>query len=164
MTTTGGDPPRRTEVPIPRTGVSRTGVPRTGVPPSVRTERTAAKRPAASGARRRPPFFRPLKTIAVGVGVIAFAGLLLAGLLYVRLLHGPISLAFLSQPIEHAIAEEVAGLRVAIEGVDLRLADGGQLEVELKNVRVTDLGGVPLVIAPSASVSLSRRARRQLFA
>ena len=161
MTTTGGDPPRRTEVPTPRTGVPRTGVPRTGVPPSVRTERTAAKRPAASGAsgaRRRPPFFRPLKTIAVGVGVIAFAGLLLAGLLYVRLLHGPISLAFLSQPIEHAIAEEVAGLRVAIEGVDLRLADGGQLEVELKNVRVTDLGGVPLVIAPSASVSLSRRA------
>src|SRR5439155_7051613 len=29
---------------------------------------------------------------------------------------------------------------------------------ELKNVRVTDSGGVPLVIAPSASVALSRRA------
>ena len=47
---------------------------------------------------------------------------------------------------------------MAIESVDLRLADGGQLEFELKNVRVTDFGGVPLVIAPSASVSLSRKA------
>jgi len=76
----------------------------------------------------------------------------------VRLLHGPISVAFLTQPIERAIAEEVAGVHVAIESVDLRLADGGQVEFELKNVRVTDSGGVPLVIAPSASVSLSRKA------
>ena len=103
-------------------------------------------------------FFRPLKAIAVVAAIVAFAGVLMAGLLYVRLLHGPISVAFLTQPIERAIAEEVAGVHVAIESVDLRLADGGQVEFELKNVRVTDSGGVPLVIAPSASVSLSRKA------
>ena len=157
MTTTGGEPPRRTGVPIPRTGVPRTGVPRTGVPPSVRTGGTAAKRvPAAPRRSRR--FLRPLRTIAVTVGIVAFAGAVLAGLLYVRLLHGPISVAFLTQPIERAIVEEMSGLRVAIEGVDLRVAEGGQVEFELKNVRVTDSGGVPLVIAPSASVSLSRKA------
>jgi hypothetical protein len=157
VTTTGGEPPRRTGVPIPRTGVPRTGVPRTGVPPSVRTGGTAAKRvPAAPRRSRR--FLRPLRTLAVTVGIVAFAGAVLAGLLYVRLLHGPISVAFLTQPIERAIAEEMSGLRVAIEGVDLRVAEGGQVEFELKNVRVTDSGGVPLVIAPSASVSLSRKA------
>ena len=60
--------------------------------------------------------------------------------------------------IERAIAEEVAGLHVHIEGVALRLGDGGQLEFELKNVRVTDAGGVPLASLPPRSVSLSRKA------
>ena len=155
MTTTGGEPPRRTGVP--RTGVPRTGVPRTGVPPSVRTAGQAARRGSAVRPRSRR-FLRPLRTIAAPIGIVAFAGLVMTGLLYVRLLHGPVSVAFLTQPIERAIADEVAGLRVAVEGVDLRLAEGGQLEFELKNVRVTDSGGVPLVMAPSASVSLSRKA------
>ena len=155
MTTTGGEPPRRTGVP--RTGIPRTGVPRTGVPPSVRTGGTAAKRVPAVRRRSRR-FLHPLKTIAAPIGIVAFVGLVMTGLLYVRLLHGPVSVAFLTQPIERAIADEVVGLRVAVEGVDLRLAEGGQLEFELKNVRVTDSGGVPLVIAPSASVSLSRKA------
>jgi hypothetical protein len=96
--------------------------------------------------------------MAAVVGIVGFAGVLIAGLLYVRLLHGPISVAFLTQPIQRAIAEEVPGVHVAIEGVDLRLADNGHVEFELTNVRVTDSGGVPLVIAPSASVSLSRKA------
>jgi hypothetical protein len=96
--------------------------------------------------------------IAVVACIAAFACVLMAGLLYVRLLHGPISVSFLTQPIQRAIAEEVAGVHVAIEGVDLRLADSGHVEFELKNVRVTDSGGVPLVIAPSASISLSRKA------
>jgi hypothetical protein len=151
VTTTGGQAPRRTGVPVPRTGV-----------PSVRTGVPAAKpTPVGSGRksrRLRLPFLGPLKFIAVVTGIVAFTGLLMAGLLYVRLLHGPISVAFLTQPIERAIAEEVAGVQVAIEGVDLRLAESGQVEFELKNVRVTDSGGVPLVIAPSASVSLSRKA------
>ena len=59
-----------------------------------------------------------------------------------RLLHGPISVDFLAQPIERAIAEEVATVGVAIEDVALRLGDGGQIEFELKNVRVTDADNV----------------------
>jgi hypothetical protein len=113
---------------------------------------------AARETRRGRRFLGPLKVIAVVAGIAAFACVLMAGLLYVRLLHGPISVSFLTQPIQRAIAEEVAGVHVAIEGVDLRLADSGHVEFELKNVRVTDSGGVPLVIAPSASISLSRKA------
>ena len=87
-----------------------------------------------------------------------FAGLLVTGLLYVRLLHGPVSLDFLIHPIERAITEEISGLRVHIEGVVLRLGEGSQLEFELKNVRVADASDQPLALAPSATVSLSRKA------
>lgn len=123
---------------------------------------TAAKRVPA-GTARKPralslPWLGPLVLLAKVTAIVAFAGVLVAGLLYVRLLHGPISVDFLSRPIERAIAEEISGFRVAIEGVALRLGEGGQIEVELKNVRIADAGDVPLALAPSALVSLSRKA------
>jgi hypothetical protein len=99
-----------------------------------------------------------LSLLAKVVGVPAFAAALAVGLLYVKLLHGPVSLGLLIEPIERAIAEEVAGLRVRVEGAVLRLGERGQLEFELKNVRIADTGEVPLAVAPSATVSLSRRA------
>jgi AsmA-like protein len=96
--------------------------------------------------------------LAKGVGIPAFAALLMVGLLYVRLLHGPVSLDFLILPIERAIAEEAAGLHVRVEGVVLRLGESNLVEFELKNVRVTDRSDVVLALAPSATVSLSRKA------
>ena len=123
---------------------------------------TSGKR--ASGGRARRSRSQPrrwlaaLPLLAKIIGIPAFAAALAAGLLYVRLLHGPITLDFLIQPIERAIAEEVAGVRVGIEAVALRLGADGQVEFELKNVRVTDAGDVPLALAPSALVVLSRKA------
>jgi hypothetical protein len=157
---TGGP---RTGVPStggPRTGVPKTGVPKTGVPktgvPKTGVPKTGARRPRITRSRHRWP--ATLSLLAKAVGIPAFAAALALGLLYVKLLHGPVSLGFLIQPIERAIAEEVAGLRVRVEGAALRLGDGGQIEFELKNVRVADAGDVPLALAPSAIVSLSRRA------
>jgi hypothetical protein len=86
------------------------------------------------------------------------AGVVVMGLLYVRLMYGPIPLNFLVRPIESAIAEELAGPRVQIEGVALSLNAKGLIQFELKNVRVSDAGGETLVAAPSVAVSLSRRA------
>jgi hypothetical protein len=86
------------------------------------------------------------------VFVVAF------GLLYVRLLQGPLALQFLVQPIERAIAEEAPGVGVEIKTVAIRLGDGGQIEFELGSVRVTDADKTPLAVAPSASISLSRKA------
>ena len=139
----------------PETGVPRTGVPRTGVP-KPGTGRTRTARLAAARSRQR--WLATLSLLAKVVGIPAFAAALAVGLLYVKLLHGPVSLGFLIAPIERAITEEVAGLRVRVEGAVLRLGEGGQLELELKNVRVADAGDVPLALAPSAIVSLSRRA------
>src|SRR4029079_11856142 len=83
--------------------------------------------------------------------------LLVAGVVYVRLLHGPLGLDFLIHPIERAIEEEAAGLHVRVEGVVLRLRENGHPEFELKNVRVADASDVVLALAPSATVSLSRK-------
>src|SRR6185312_1734429 len=108
--------------------------------------------------RSRGRWRSALPLLAKVVGIPAFAAVLAIGLLYVRLLHGPVALDFLIHPIERAIAEEAAGLRVRLEGVVLRLGESNQVEFELKNVRVADVGDVPLALAPSATISLSRRA------
>ena len=81
-----------------------------------------------------------------------------AGLLYVRLMQGPISLNFLVGAFESGIARELPDAGVRIQSVALRLSDVGLLQFELGNVRVTDAKGEPLIMAPSALVSLSRRA------
>ena len=178
MTTTGGQGPRRSmpisgvpesDVPktgtprtgtaktgTPRTGLPKTGIPKTGLPKTGLPKSTPLRSRATSPSRQR--WRRALPLLAKIVGIPAFAALLLTGLVYVRLLHGPVSLDFLIHPIERAIAEEVSGLRVQVEGVVLRLGESKPLEFELKNVRVADASDVPLALAPSATVSLSRKA------
>lgn len=86
-----------------------------------------------------------------------FALIVAAGFLYLRLMHSPVALNFLAPTFASGIAEEFSG-GVAIESVALRLSDNGLLQFELGNVRVTDESGEPLVNAPTATVSLSRRA------
>ena len=85
------------------------------------------------------------------LGAAVFAAVVAVGLLYVRLLHGPIALDFLAPTFESGIADELAGTGVRIETVALRLNDTGLLQFELGNVRVTDASGEPLVMAPSAA-------------
>jgi hypothetical protein len=92
------------------------------------------------------------------VGGLAFVVVVGLGLLYLRLLYGPIVLDFLAAPIERAIAEELDGPRVRVESVALGLNDRGLFQFELKNVRVNDTDGDVLVAAPTVAVSLSRRA------
>jgi AsmA-like C-terminal region len=99
-----------------------------------------------------------LPFLAKAIGALVLTTVVGLGLLYVRLLYGPIVLTFLVQPIERAIADEFQGPRVHIESVALSLNDRGLFQFELKNVRVSDAGGETLVTAPSVAVSLSRRA------
>ena len=80
------------------------------------------------------------------------------GLFYLRLMYSPIAVNFLTAPIERAIAEELAGPQVQIEGVTLGLSQRGLIQFELKSVRVSDEGGETLVAAPSVAVSLSQSA------
>jgi hypothetical protein len=90
--------------------------------------------------------------------VAALAFIVALGFLYLRLMFGPVTLNFLAAPIERAIADELAGSHVQIEGVALGLSEKGLIQFELRNVRVSDDGGETLVAAPAVAVSLSRRA------
>jgi hypothetical protein len=93
--------------------------------------------------------------ITAAVALVLLAGF---GLLYARLMQGPLALQFLAQPIERAIAEELSGVGVEIEGVAMRLGDSGQPALEIKGVRIADRDKTPLAVAASAFVSLSGRA------
>jgi AsmA-like C-terminal region len=99
-----------------------------------------------------------LPFLAKAIGALVLTAVVGLGLLYVRLLYGPMVVNFLVQPIERAIADELNGPRVRIESVALSLNDKGLFQFELKNLRVSDAGGETLVTAPSVAVSLSRRA------
>lgn len=131
------------------------GAKRTTVTTSGKRASTSGKRARASAPRARS---NALPLIAKAVGIPIFALALLAGLLYVRLLQGPITLSFLVQPIETAIGEEMRGVAVRVENVALRLGEGHSLEFELKNVRVADAQDETLALAPSATIALSRKA------
>ncbi len=97
--------------------------------------------------------------IAKVAAAAVFACIVAAGLVYVRLMHGPISLDFLARHVREGHRRGTGrALSVRIETVALRLNDVGLLQFELGNVRVTDAKGEPLTMAPSALVSLSRRA------
>ena len=130
-----------------RTGGAR----RTGAP-------SAARLPAVR-ARARPHARRSwLSLLGRSIGAFALVVIVALGLLYVRLIFGPVPLSFLAGPIESAIAEELAGPRVKIESVALSLNDRGLIQFELQNVRVSDENGETLVAAPSVAVSLSTTA------
>ena len=70
-------------------------------------------------------------------------------------------LAFLVEPLQRAIADELAGFGVEIDNVAARLNDRHQLEFELSNVRIADSSNAPLAVAPSATFSISHRALLQ---
>lgn len=84
--------------------------------------------------------------------------LLIAGLGYVRLRHGPISLDFLVEPIEQSINAELGGNTVRIDDAIVRLSEGGGLEFRLSNVRVHEVDGDVVASAPFAAVELNTSA------
>jgi hypothetical protein len=114
--------------------------------------------PTARSRTRLRGKLRWLPLAGGSIGALALAVVVGLGLLYIRLIFGPITLGFLTGPIERAIADELAGPRVKIESVALGLNDRGLLQFELKNVRVSDAGGETLVAAPSVAMSLSKTA------
>ena len=84
--------------------------------------------------------------------------LLVVGLGYVRLRHGPISLKFLVAPIEHGIDAELDGSSVRIDDVVVSLSGRGGLEFRLRNLRMREPDGDVVASAPLAAVELSTSA------
>jgi hypothetical protein len=78
-----------------------------------------------------------------------------AGILYVRLLNGPISLRQIADPIAQALAMDLPGIAVTIDDASVLLSEGRGLELRLRNVRLSDMRGAKVAHAPDAAISLS---------
>src|SRR5262245_60896045 len=97
------------------------GVTRTGGQGAKRTVTTTGRRTTTTTARRRVApreegsSWRVLGFVGKVALVSSFAIALVAGLLYVRLLQGPIALSFLVQPIQRALSEELSSVRLHLE-------------------------------------------------
>ncbi len=81
-----------------------------------------------------------------------------AGVVLVRLRHGPISFDLLVPPIERGINAELVHNQVDIEGAELRLGRDGGLEFRLRNMNVLDGTGAVVANAPLSAVSISKAA------
>ncbi|MFN3746016.1 MAG: AsmA-like C-terminal region-containing protein [Hyphomicrobiaceae bacterium] len=97
--------------------------------------------------------------LAIMVIVLPVAALA-AGLLYLRLLSGPISVSFLVEPIQNVLNEEMPGVQFRIEDAIVQLNARGAVELRLTSVRVTEDTGSLVALASRASVQLSLRALR----
>ncbi|MGZ5914138.1 MAG: AsmA-like C-terminal region-containing protein [Hyphomicrobium sp.] len=85
----------------------------------------------------------------------AMIAVLIFGLGYVRLRHGPVSLKFLVAPIERGINAELEGNSVKIDDAVVSLSETGGVEFRLRNLRMSESDGDVVASAPLAAVELS---------
>lgn len=92
-----------------------------------------------------------------GLSLIPVSLLLLlsVGLLYFRLLQGPVSLTFLVASVEQGINNELTGLDSSIDDFVVTLTDSGALEFRLENLRFSERDGDLVAAAPQAAMELS---------
>ncbi|MCC7252631.1 AsmA-like C-terminal region-containing protein [Hyphomicrobium sp.] len=120
---------------------------------------TALRNPAPRP--QRPVRQRLLKVAHLAafiLGPVVLLSLIAAAIVYVRLLHGPVSLKSFSERIEASINAELDGFRAAIEDAVLTLAEDYTVELRLINLRLSEADGDLVASAPMAAVELNRRA------
>ncbi len=89
---------------------------------------------------------------------VVLLAVLVFGLGYVRLRHGPVSLKFLVAPIERGINAELEGSSVKIDDAVVSLSETGGVEFRLRNLRMTEPDGDVVASAPLAAFELSASA------
>jgi AsmA-like C-terminal region/Protein of unknown function len=89
---------------------------------------------------------------------VAMLAVLILGMGYVRLRHGPVSLKFLVAPIENGINAELDGNTVKIDDVVVSFSGNGGIEFRLRNLRMREPDGDVVASAPQAAVELSTSA------
>ena len=148
----------------PRAGAT-TGAtqPRTE-PPKLANPAQVTRKSSRRSERRRgwlsAVVIRPLGVVARCAAILLPLLLLAGGLVYAKLLHGPISVRFLAAPIARGISAELPGYAVTIEDAIVRRSQSGGVEFRLKNVRLLDGQGGLMALAGLAGIELSTRALR----
>ena len=128
---------------------------------ATRQPRQATRRPGTGKSRdddrARPrgvlywPLWLVTRIVLPLVLLVAIGG----GIVYVRLLNGPISLKPLAAPIARALTADMPGFLVGVEDVSAILSGDRGLEFRLRNVKLTDTRGAQIAEAPDAAVTLS---------
>ena len=117
--------------------------------------------PGARRKRAAPPWLKGCGRAAVMTAAVVVPLCLLAvGLLYLRLLNGPISVSFLVEPIQRGLNDEMPGVQFRVEDAIVQLTPEGAVEFRLTSVRLTEDTGSVVALASRASVQLSLRALR----
>jgi hypothetical protein len=108
--------------------------------------------------------WKALHMVAFVVGPIILLSITAAGIGYVRLLHGPISLKSFKERIEASINAELDGYTAGIDDAVITLADGYKVELRLINLRLSEADGDLVASAPLAAVELDKSALWRLAA
>jgi AsmA-like C-terminal region len=128
---------------------------------SGKTARTVTVPAQTSVRLKRRQGRRGLRVFAGTLGFMVLALCVAFGLLYVRLLHGSVSLAFLAPMIESSISEELGGRAVRIETAEMRLVETHGVIFALRQVTIRDTDGATLVAVPEARARLSASALKR---
>ncbi|MGF1650698.1 MAG: AsmA-like C-terminal region-containing protein [Hyphomicrobiaceae bacterium] len=97
-----------------------------------------------------------LRTASVAAAVVLVMALA-AGLLWMTLSRGPLSVQWLAEPIARQISADLDGIIISFADVTAELGEQG-LELNLIDVLVSDRSGTPIARAQKAAIDLSTRA------
>jgi hypothetical protein len=103
---------------------------------------------------RRLSRFAHLATLVVGP--IVLLSIAAAVIVYVRLLHGPVSLKTFCSEIEASINANLEGFTAAIDDAVITLAPDYTVELRLINLRLSEPDGDLVASAPTAAVELNK--------
>jgi hypothetical protein len=100
------------------------------------------------------PIVRFFARVAMLFSSVLLLAALAALVIYVRLQQGPVSLKFMTGPIEKGISGELRGLTATVDDALLQIAETGDYEFRLVNLRLREADGSVVASAPIAAVGL----------
>ena len=106
------------------------------------------------------PLGRAGKTALYVIVPVLLLSAFAIGIIYVRLLQGPMSLKVFSSMVERGINAELTDLAADIEDVQLTFSKEGGFEVRIVNIKLTGTDGEIVASAPVAALELSAPALR----
>lgn len=109
----------------------------------------------ARAAQRPSALKRAAKWVAFVGAPVVLLSVIAVAIVYVRMLHGPISLNAFTARIAAGITAELDGLVATVDDAVLTLAEGQGFELRLINLKISEPDGDPVASAPLAAVTLS---------
>lgn len=122
------------------------------------------QRPPRPQSATRQRAWRIAHFLALVLGPVVLLSLAAAAIIYVRLLHGPVSLKMFGDQIEAGINGQLDGYTAAIDDAVLTLAEDYTVELRLINLRLSERDGDLVASAPTAAVELNKGALWRLEA